>query len=217
MHDAEAVLAWLERTGTKKGRDAMARYAIPSARAFGVPVGALRDHAKKLGRSHELAAALWKSGWYEARMLTAWVDEPARVTSAQMDRWRAGFDNWAICDHLCFHLFDRTPHAWDKVHAWAALEGEIDRRAAFALLWSLSVHDKAAGDEDFLACLPLVEAAASDDRNFVKKGVDMALRAVGKRNASLRDAVLSLAKRLAKSPERTASWIGKSAFRELTR
>jgi 3-methyladenine DNA glycosylase AlkD len=213
--DAAGVLAWLQRTGTKATRDGMARYAIPADRAFGVPVGALRDRAKILGRSHELAAALWETGWYEARMLAAFLDEPARVTAEQMDHWRGDFDNWAVCDHVCFHLFDRAPHAWEKVAPWAALEPEFGKRAAFALLWSLTVHDKRAPDAAFLACLPLVEVAAVDERNFVKKGVDMALRAVGKRNAVLRAAALEVAERLSASPEPAARWIGRSALREL--
>ena len=215
--DADAVLAWLERTGTKKVRDAMARYAIPADRAFGVAIGALRDRARELGRSHELAAALWESGWYEARMLAAFLDEPALVTAAQMDRWCADFDSWAICDHLCFHLFDRTPHAWTKVGEWARLDSEFGRRAAFALIWSLSVHDKRASDEAFLATLPLIEAAADDDRHFVRKGVDMALRAVGKRNPALRAAAVAVAGRLAASEQPAARAIGKSALRELNR
>jgi len=113
--DVDAVLAWLARRGTKATRDGMARYAIPSDKAFGVPVGIIRQYAKKLGPSHELAAALWKTGRYEARMLASFVDEPALVTPAQMDHWCRDFDNWAICDTACFALFDRTPHAWRKV------------------------------------------------------------------------------------------------------
>ena len=215
--DAGEVLAWLHRTGTQATRDGMARYAIPADRAVGVPVGALRDKAKELGRSHALAAALWDSGIYEARMLAAFVDEPERVTGEQMDRWRAEFDNWAIGDHLCFHLFDRAADAWAKVHEWAGLEPEPQRRAAFALLWALALHDKQAPDERFLACLPLVEAAAVDERNFVKKGVDMALRAYGRRSPAVRAAAVEAAERLAVSASPAARWIGKSALRELGR
>lgn len=117
--EVESVLAWLERHGTKANRDGMARYAIPSHNAFGVPVGTLRKYARRLGRNHELAAGLWDTGRYEARMLASFVDEPARVTPAQMDRWCRDFDSWAICDTVCFHLFDRTPYAWRKARQWA--------------------------------------------------------------------------------------------------
>jgi 3-methyladenine DNA glycosylase AlkD len=214
---AEEVVAWLRRNGRRATRDGMARYAIPADRAFGVTVGELRAYAKQLGRSHELAAALWETGWYEARMLAAFVDEPERVTARQMDRWCAGFDSWAICDTVCFALFDRVPAAWERVEPWARRREEFRKRAAFALVWSLAVHDKGAANERFLACLPLVEMAAVDDRNFVKKGVDMALRAVGKRNAALRAAALELAARLAVAESASARWIGRSTQRDLNK
>jgi 3-methyladenine DNA glycosylase AlkD len=210
------VIATLERRGTKRARDAMARYAIPSDNAFGVTVGELTRMAKGIGPDHELAAGLWKTGWYEARMLAAMVDDPARVTPAQMDRWCRDFDNWAICDHACFKLFDRTPHAWGKVAQWAPKREEFVRRAAFALLWGLTVHDRTAGDERFLEGLTLIERAATDERNFVKKAVNMALRATGKRNRALNAAAVALARRLAASADPTARWCGKDALRELT-
>ena len=135
-HDVHSVLAWLERTGTKANRDGMARYAIPSDKAFGVSVGALHKYAKTVGRNHELAAALWETGRYEARLLASFIDEPALVTAAQMDRWCRDFDSWAICDTACFHLFDRTPHAWRKARQWATAKPEFVRRAGFALMAS---------------------------------------------------------------------------------
>ncbi len=210
------VLAWLEEHGTKSHREGMARYAIPSDKAFGVPVSTLQQLAKRLGRNHELAAALWATGWYEARMLTAFVDEPERVTADQMERWCRDFDNWAICDTLSFHLFDRTPHAWQKVTQWSERPEEFIKRTAFALLWSLTVHDKQAGDEPFLRGLKLIERAATDERNFVKKAVNMALRATGKRNPLLNAAAVEVARRLAASSEATPRWVGKDALRELT-
>ena len=172
--------------------------------------------AKRLGRSHELALALWDTGWYEARLLTSFVDEPARVTSAQMDRWCRDFDNWGICDTLCFHLFDRTPHAWSKVARWSGRRDEFAKRAAFALLASLAGHDRTTGDQPFLDGLRLVEDAATDERNFVKKGVSWALRMVGRRNAALHAAAVRVARRLSASPEAAASWVGRGALEELT-
>ena len=207
---------WLRRKGTKKNRDGMARYNVPSVRAFGVSMKDIQLLAKELGRDHALAAALWETGWYEARMLTAYVDEPERVTSAQMDRWSRDFDNWAICDTLAFALWDRTPHAWAKVEQWSAKREEFIRRTAFALLWSLSVHDKEAADARFIRGLALIEKAATDERNFVKKAVNMALRAIGKRNAGLNAAAVKTATRLAESPDDTARWVGRHALRELT-
>lgn len=213
--DVEAVVASLKRSGTKGVRDGMARYGIPSDRALGVSVGDLKKVAKRLGRDHELAGGLWESGWYEARMLAAFVDEPARVTPAQMERWCGDFDNWAICDTVCFQLFDRTPHAWRKLTEWSGRPEEFVKRAAFALLWGLTRHDKQAGDERFVEGLLLVERAAADERHFVKKAVNMALRAVGKRNVRLRAAAVVVAERLAGSPEAAPRWVGTDARREL--
>jgi len=210
------VLAWLESQGSEAESEGMARYGIPSETAFGVSVGALQKHARKLGRDHDLAGALWETGRYEARMLACFVDEPAAVTAAQMDRWCRDFDSWAICDTACFHLFDRTPHAWRKVDQWSRRRGELARRAAFALLACLALHDKATGDEPFLRRLALVEKAATDGRNFVKKGVLWALRAIGERNAELRGAASSLAERLAESSDATARWVGKGAHKKLS-
>ena len=214
-YSVETVLAWLKRTGTKSGRDSMARYAIPSGNAFGVSVGALKQHAKRIGPNHELAVRLWETGWYEARMLASFIDEPERVTALQMERWCRDFDNWAIVDTVCFALFERSPHAWSKVEPWAARTDEFQKRAAFALIWSLSVHDKKASDKQFEQALVLIERAATDERNFVKKAVNMALRAVGKRNAALNDAAVQVARRLARSPDATARWVGRDARREL--
>ena len=150
-------------------------------------------------------------------MLTAFVDDPAKVTAAQMDRWARDFDNWAICDTLCFHLFDKTPHAWRKIDQWAARREEFVKRAAFALLASVALHDKRAPDAPFLRALPLVERASTDDRNFVKKGVSWALRLIGRRNPALNTAALGVARRLAASSDAAARWIGKDAVKELER
>jgi 3-methyladenine DNA glycosylase AlkD len=209
-------LAWLKRHASKRTRDGMARYAIPSDHALGVAVGDIRSLGKQLGRDHELALALWKTGIYEARMLTAFVADPERVTPAQMDRWCRDFDNWAICDHLCFHLFDRTTHAFAKIAQWSDGRGEFQKRAAFALLASLAGHDKTTGDKPFRESLRLIERAATDERNFVKKGVNWALRRIGWRNRALNAAAVKLAGRLVGSPNAAARWVGKDALKELT-
>jgi 3-methyladenine DNA glycosylase AlkD len=213
----QAVLASLKRLSEKRVLEDMSkRYGIYTSKAFGVSMSNIQKVAKPLGRNHELAAALWETGWYEARMLTSFVDDPALVTSSQMDAWVRDFDNWGICDTLCFNLFDRTPHAWRRVTQWSNQEAEFVKRAAFALLWSLTVHDKLATDEQFRQGLILVLRAASDERHFVKKAVNMALRAIGKRNPTLNGAAVIVARRLAESPEPAARWVGKDALRELT-
>ena len=211
----QSVLAGLKARATRATREGMARYAIPSDDALGVAMKDLKALGKQLGRQHQLALALWETGVYEARMLTSFVADPAKITGAQMDRWCRDFDNWAYCDHLSFNLFDRTPHAWAKVDKWSRERGEFQKRTAFALLWSLALHDKQAKDERFRRGLALIEAAAGDERNFVKKAVSMALKAIGRRNQSLRAAARALATRLAAASAPSAQWVGKDALREL--
>jgi len=217
MSDAavKGALAWLERRGTKANLEGMKRYAIPSEGAFGVSMKDVQGLAKELGRSQALATKLWDTGRYEARLCACYVGEPDRITAAEMDRWCKGFSNWAEVDTACFALFDRTPHAWKKVKAWSARRGEFEKRAAFALLWGLTVHDKAATDARFLEGLALIEQAAADERHWVKKAVNMALRATGKRNKALNAAAIKVAKRLAASDDPAPRWIGKDALREL--
>lgn len=211
----QTALAWLKSHSSQATLDGMARYAIPSEHAYGVAMKDIKALGKMLGPNHALAIALWSSGVYEARMLASFVGDPRQLTSAQMDRWCKEFDNWAFCDAMSFNLFDRTPHAWTKVGQWSGSRKEFEKRTAFALLWSLSVHDKQAGDDAFMRGLELIERQATDERNFVKKAVNMALRAVGKRNRALNAAALVVARRLADSTDPTARWVGKDAMREL--
>lgn len=212
----QSVLSRLEQMSTRRDRENLVRFGINARKAFGVSMANIQVLARRLGRNHELAAALWDTGAYEARMLTAFVDEPARVTPAQMDRWCRDFDNWGICDTICFVLFDRTPHAWKKVAQWHDRDEEFVKRAAFALLWGLTVHDKHAADARFAGGLRFIERAAGDERHFVKKAVNMALRAIGKRNPALNAAAVDVARRLADSPGAAARWVGKNALGELT-
>ena len=147
---------------------------------------------------------------------TVAIDDPAQVTAAQMDKWCRDFDNWGIADTVCFALFDRTPHAWAKVAQWHERKAEFEKRAAFALLWGLTVHDKQAENAQFLNALRFVEVGATDERHFVKKSVNMALRSIGKRNAVLNKAAIAVPQRLAASDEPAPKWVGKDALRELT-
>jgi len=212
----KAALVWLKKHSTRAARDGMARYAIPSDNAYGVAMRDIKALGKQLGQRHDLAIALWDTGVYEARMLVPFVADAALLTSTQMDRWCRDFDNWAICDAMCFNLFDRSPYRWAKVKQWSTSRKEFEKRTAFALLWSLSVHDKQAPDEEFIKGLALIERAADDERNFVKKAVNMALRAVGKRNQKLNSAAVLVARRLSDSDDQTARWVGRDALRELT-
>jgi len=213
--DKDEVLAWLKRKGTRRNIEGMARYGVDAPRAFGVTMGTLLSLSKQLGKNHELSIALWESGWYEARLLAALIGDSARVTRRQMNAWAADFDNWAVCDTACFHLFDRTPFAWEKVHQWATSPREYVKRAAFWMMSTLTVHDKAAHDKQFLDLLPLIEHGARDERHFVKKAVSSALRSIGKRNSALNAAAIASAKRLAISQEGACRWVAKEALREL--
>ncbi len=147
----EETLAWLRRRGSKRNRDGMARYGIVTDKAFGVSMATMASLARRLRPDHGLALALWASGWHDARMLATLIDDPARVTSQQMDRWWRDFDTWAICDTACFKLFDRSPLAWKKIRPWSRRRGEYEKRAAFALIASLALHDKKSEDAKFLA------------------------------------------------------------------
>lgn len=206
------ILAALEAAASAKVRDDMGpRYGIWTERALGVPMAAMQKIAKPFAGDHDMAEALWRSGGYEARTVACLIDDPAQVTREQMDRWRADFDNWAIVDTACFKLFDRAKDAEAMVEPWSRLNEEFGRRAGFALLACLALHDRKA---DFLHGLELIEDGATDERNFVKKGVNWALRAIGgKKDPGLRAAARETAARLAAASDRTARWIGKDALR----
>jgi 3-methyladenine DNA glycosylase AlkD len=209
------VLAWLEKNGSAKVVQGMSRYGITAKRAFGIPVGTMRALAKRIGKDQALSEALWDSDWYEARMMAAFVGDPARVTAKQMDAWARDFDSWAICDTACFALFGHTRHAWARAKAWARSPREFVKRGSFALMATLVLRDKAAPDAKFAALFPLIEEGARDERNFVKKSVNWALRTIGKRNAAMNAEACRVAARLAASSEPAPRWVGKDALREL--
>ncbi|MBM4448652.1 MAG: DNA alkylation repair protein [Chloroflexi bacterium] len=196
--------------------EGMARFGINPANTYGVSVPVLRKMARETGRDHELALALWASGIHEARLLACFIDRPDMVTEAQMEGWVKDFDSWDICDQCCSNLFDRTPVAHEKAVAWCEREEEFVRRAGFVLMAALSVHDKKASDEAFLRFLPLIKEYATDQRNFVKKAVNWALRQIGKRNRKLNGAALKTAEEIKKIDSRSARWIASDAIRELS-
>jgi 3-methyladenine DNA glycosylase AlkD len=194
----------------------MARFGINIDNALGVSMAAQRPLQRKYRRDHALALDLWATGVHEARILAGLIDDPKQVTSKQMDAWAADFDSWDLCDQVCMKLFARTPFVDAKMKKWAKDKREFVRRAAFATIAGYTVHSKDAPDAVFLAYLPLIEAASTDARNFVKKAVNWALRQIGKRNNSLHRPALKLARTLAASEDKAARWIGKDAVKELT-
>ncbi len=224
-----AILAELRAMGSERNRAGMARYGINVANAFGVSVTTLRTLARRLGTDHELALALWATGNHEARLLACFVEDPAAVTAAQAEAWAADVDSWDLCDQATTSLFDRTPHAWPKAVEWAGRQDEWAKRAGFALMAGLAVHDRAAADARFEKLLPLIERAAFDERNFVKKAVNWALRNVGKRSPALNMTALARAKKILAAANtrgggerrgdpdaRAARWVATDAMRELT-
>jgi 3-methyladenine DNA glycosylase AlkD len=195
----------------------MARFGINPDRALGVRVPDLRRLSKEIGTDHRLALALWKTGLHEARILASMVDDPAEVTEAQMEAWVGDFDSWDLCDQCCGNLFDKTPFAFVKAIEWATRDEEFPKRAGFALMAWAAVHDKRAEDRVFLDFLPIIEREAGDERNFVKKAGNWALRQIGKRNPRLHRAALAAAKRMSKRNDSLAArWIGTDAVRELS-
>jgi len=223
------ILAELRSLGSERDRAGMARYGINVENAFGVSVSELRAIAKRLKNDHKLALALWKTGNREARILACFVDDPAQVTERQLEAWAGDFDSWDVCDQATTSLFDRTAFGWSKAIEWAVREGEWVKRAGFALMAGLAVHDKTAADRAFLALLPVIEREAWDERNFVKKAVNWALRNIGKRNRGLNAAAIACAERIrdaankrAGGPRggdpktRSARWVAADALRELT-
>lgn len=213
--DAKTIVAELKRNGSASYKADMAkRYGIVTkAPVYGVTVAKLRAMAKRIGYDHALAEKLWDTGIHDARMLAAMVDDPADVTAAQMERWVKDMDNWGIVDTACFHYWDRTPHAHKQIEKWAKAKPEFTKRAAFALLASCALH-KQGTDEQFLRGLELIEAHANDPRNFVKKAVNWALRAIGgKASPKLRRAARELAEQLSASEDATERWVGRDAMR----
>ena len=223
------ILAELHAVGSERDRAGMARYGINVENAFGVSIYVLRPIAKRLGTDHKLALSLWKTGNHEARLLACFVDDPALVTERQLEAWAADFDSWDICDQATTSLFDLTAFGWTKAVEWAGRREEWVKRAGFALMAGLAVHDKAASDKAFLALLPIIERGAWDERNFVKKAVNWALRNIGKRNRALNAAAIACAERIRDAanaraagprggdPEtRAARWVAADALRELT-
>jgi 3-methyladenine DNA glycosylase AlkD len=196
-------------------RASMARFGIPTDNARGVSTPQLKALARRIGRDHALAGRLWASGVYEARIIAAFIDEPDKVTRAQMERWARDLDSWGVCDACCCYLFRRTPFARSKAIEWAGRRPEFVKRAGFALIAYLAVHDKTASDKSFSELLPIIERESDDDRPFVRKSVNWALRQIGKRNARLNGLAIAAAERIRARGTCAARWIAADALREL--
>jgi 3-methyladenine DNA glycosylase AlkD len=194
----------------------MARYGIRNDNALGISMPRLRGIAREVGRDHQLAQGLWDSGIHEARILAGLIDDPGQVTPKQMESWVSAFDSWDLCDQVCGNLFDRTPYAFGKAIEWSNRKEEFVKRAGFVLIAELAVHNKKASDDLFEAFLPAILRESSDERNFVKKAVNWALRQIGKRNCRLNIQAIRVAEQMALLDSRSAHWCSANALRELT-
>ena len=210
-----AVLRELKSLSNPDNVAGMARFGINPKNTYGISIPTLRSIAKELGKNHELALQLWRSGVHEARILASMIDIPEYVSGRQMDRWVKDLDSWDVCDQCCSNLFDKTAYAYRKAIEWSSRREEFVKRAGFALMAALAVHDKRAGGREFNRFLKIIERESDDERNFVKKSVNWALRQIGKRDVSLRRAAVATANRIRRRNSRAARWIASDALREL--
>ncbi|MGA2624637.1 MAG: DNA alkylation repair protein [Bacteroidota bacterium] len=211
----DSLLKKLRSLADPEAVGAMARYGIIAKKAYGISTPVLRHIAKEIGKNHGLARKLWSTGVLDARALAALIEDPAMVTEPQMERWVNDFDNWAVCDACCGNVFDKTPFAWKKAREWSRRKEEFVKRAAFSLMAALAVHDKKADDRQFLPFLVIIKREANDDRNFVRKAVNWALRQIGKRSPALNRKAIQTAEEIKRMDSRSAKWIASDALREL--
>lgn len=212
----EAILKQLRSLYNPENVAGMERFGINTKNTYGVSIPDLRAMAKKIGRDHDLAQELWASGIHDARILACLIDSPENVSEEQAESWVKNFDSWDVCDQCCGNLFDRTGFAYQKAVEWSRRDEEFVKRAGFVLMASLAVHDKHAKDEAFLGFLPIIKRESIDNRNYVKKAVNWALRQIGKRNINLNKEAIKTAKELQKADSKSAKWIASDALRELT-
>jgi len=212
---SKEIIKKLKKQSSPENVAGMARFGINSKNTLGIPVPFLRKTAKEIGKNHDLALELWKSGIHEARLLACFIDEIEKVSKEQMEEWVKDFDSWDVCDQVCMSLFDKTEQPYAKAKQWAKREEEFVRRAGFALMAALASHDKKAENEKFISFFPFIKKYSTDERNFVRKAVNWALRQIGKRNQNLRDEALRLAEEIRKIDSKTAKWVANDALREL--
>ncbi len=212
----EEIISKLKSLSNPEAVKGMARYGINPKNNLGISIYKLRPIAKEIGKDHELALKLWDSGIHDARLLACFIEDPTKVTGEQMDSWAKDFDSWDVCDQACTSLFDLTSLAWIKVVEWAERDEEFVKRGAFSLIAGLAVHDKKASDKKFERFFPLIKKHSIDDRNYVKKSVNWALRNIGKRNLGLNKQMIKLSEEILKIDSKSAKWIARDALRELT-
>jgi 3-methyladenine DNA glycosylase AlkD len=210
------ILKKLKSLSDPKAVEGMARFGINPENTFGVSIPNLRKMAKETGRDRALAQQLWASGIHEARILASMVDNPKMVTEEQLERWVKDFDSWDVCDQCCMNLFEKTKFAYQKAVEWSSNDKEFIKRTGFVLMARLAVSDKKADDKQFEPFLPIIKRESTDNRNFVKKAVNWALRQIGKRNLNLNGKAIETAEEIQEIDSKSARWIAADALRELT-
>jgi 3-methyladenine DNA glycosylase AlkD len=215
MTDVDAVLEQLKEKGSAKNVEGMGKFGMATDQRLGVPVPEMRKIAKGIGKDHELALELWKTGVQEARIVASMIDVPEQVTDAQMEAWVVDFNSWDVCDQVCLNLFDKSDFTQTKIMEWSTREEEFVKRAAYAIIAGLAWHDKQAADDQFIGYFPVIRHGAMDERNFVKKAVNWALRNIGKRNSVLNAGAIKTAKEIQQMNSKSARWIASDAIREL--
>lgn len=214
--NSNQIISDLKKLKNLSNIEGMARFGIDPNSALGISIPHLRKTAREIGKNHKLALDLWNSGIHEVRILATMIDEPEKVTKSQMDKWVKDFNSWDLCDQCCNNLFGKTPFAIEKSFQWVEREEEFVRRAGFVLMAVLSVHNNEMNDEQFIAYFSIIERYSVDERNFVKKAVNWALRQIGKRNINLNKEATNVCNRLLESNTKSAKWIANDALRELT-
>ena len=215
MASVEDVLERLKKKARPDQLEGMARFGMTVEQRLGVSIPDLRKLAKELGQDHELALKLWKTGIAESKILAAMIDDPNKLTEEQLEDWVKDIDSWDVCDQVCMNLFEKTPLAWKKIIDWSSREEEFVKRTAFSLIACLAWHDKKASDEKLIELLPVIMRGATDERNFVKKAVNWALRNIGKRNLNLNEAAINTAREIQRLDSKAARWVASDALREL--
>ena len=215
MISVDKVLKKLEAKAKPDQLAGMARYGIAIEKRLGVSIPELRKIAKEIGKKHNLALEMWKTGISEAMILASMIDEPNKVTEKQMDEWAKDFNSWDVCDQVCMNLFDKHPLVWKKILDWSRRNEEFVKRAAFALLACLAVHNKEASDQKFIDFLSVIKREATDNRNYVKKAINWALRNIGKRNPNLNKAAITFTREIQQIDSKASRWIASNAIKEL--
>ncbi len=215
MTTVKEIIKTLESFARPENLDGMARFAIVGDKRMGVSMPNVRKIAKGIGKNHQLARELWRTGIPECMIVAGLIGEPDKLTEKQMEKWVQDFNSWDVCDQVCGNLFDKSPFVLNKIHEWSDRVEEFVKRAAFVLIAITAVHNKTANDKYFIDFFPLLIKGSTDERNFVRKAVNWAIRSIGKKNLNLNNEAINLSNKISQIESKSAHWIAADAIREL--